>query len=427
MIIINWLVGLFKWMAALQSSVLIPLVLFTFALIARMKFSKALKSSIMVGVGFIGLMAAVGIFAQGVSPVVQDIAKATGYTKLTITDAGVFTLLLVTWGSKIAVFFIPVGLTVNLLMMWAKWTKTLDVDILNYWVWGISAIAVQTLTGSILWGIVAFIINEVVILLIADWTAPKIQEHFGLPGLSIPHGNAALWPPVGIAVASVLRFIPGLNRVKADPESIRKHWGLFGDPAILGFTLGIVLAIIARYSLAKILLLGVTVAAVMVIFPKMVALMMEGLVPISDSVREFSKLHLHRKNVYIGLDAAVLIGYPDVLAVGIILIPIVILMAPLLPGNHVLPLADLAIATPFLVSATMPFLKKGNIVWGVIAGTVIFILALYISGDLAPLYTKAGLASGIAAVPKNTTWTSVGAGSNWVTWIIVKVFKLFGY
>ena len=426
MIVINWFVTLFKWMASLQSSVLVPLALLIFALIAGMNFPKALKHSILVGVGLIGLMAVVGIFGQGVSPVVQAIAKATG-SKLTIADAGVFTLLLVTWGSKIAIFFIPVGLTVNLLMIWAKLTKTLDVDILNYWVWGISAIAVQALTGSTLLGILAFIINEIVILLLADWQAPKIQDQFGLPGVSIPHGNAALWPPVAVVVGFILKFIPGLNKVNADPESIKKNLGIFGEPVILGFILGIILGIIARYSVSNILTLAVTIAAVMILFPKMVAVMMEGLVPISEAVREFAKSHLHRETIYIGLDAAVLIGFPEVIATGIILIPIIIVIAPLLPGNHVLPLADLAIATPFLISTSMPFLKKGNVIWGVIAGTVIFILALYIAGDLAPLYTKAGLLSGVSAVPKDTTWTSLGAGSNWVTWVIVKVFRLFGY
>ena len=425
MSVLNWFASLFKWIASLQSAVLIPLVLFIFALIARMKFSKALRHAILVGVGFIGLMAVVNVFGQGVSPVVQAIAKTTS-SKLTITDAGVFTLLLVTWGSKIAVFFIPVGLAVNLLMLWTKLTKTLDVDILNYWVWGISAIAVQALTGSTLLGILAFIINEIVILKIADWTAPKVQEHFQLPGISIPHGNAALWPPISIAVASILKYIPGLNKVKADPSSIKKRWGTFGEPVILGFILGIILGIIAKYSVAQVLNLAVTIAAVMVLFPKMVAVMMEGLVPISDAVRDFAKSHLNRE-VYVGLDAAVLIGYPEVVATAIILVPLIILMAPILPGNHVLPLADLAIAAPFLISVSMPFLRKGNVIWGVIAGIVIFALALYISGDLAPLYTKAGLESGVAAVPKNATWTSVGAGSNWVTWILVKILKLFGY
>ena len=66
MSVLNWFASLFKWIASLQSAVLIPLVLFIFALIARMKFSKALRHAILVGVGFIGLMAVVNVFGQGV-------------------------------------------------------------------------------------------------------------------------------------------------------------------------------------------------------------------------------------------------------------------------------------------------------------------------------------------------------------------------
>ncbi|MCK4255861.1 hypothetical protein KAX35_03150, partial [candidate division WOR-3 bacterium] len=78
---------------------------------------------------------------------------------------------------------------------------------------------------------------------------------------------------------------------------------------------------------------------------------------------------------------------------------------------------------PFLVSMCMPFLKKGNIFYGIIAGIVIFTISLYVAGDLAPQFTKAGQMMG---VDLGGTWTSVGAGSNWITWFIVKIVQLLG-
>jgi PTS system galactitol-specific IIC component len=114
-----------------------------------------------------------------------------------------------------------------------------------------------------------------------------------------------------------------------------------------------------------------------------------------------------------------------VLAVGIVLVPIVVGLALILPGNHVMPLADLAIATPFLVTMVMPFCR-GNVVRGIIAGTIVFAIALYIAGDLAPAYTAAGAAINLN-VPAGTTWTSIGAGSNWFAWIFYKILQLLGY
>lgn len=412
----------FTWIASLKPFVLVPMAIFIISLIARTKFSQALKSSVLVGIGLIGLSAMVDIFAGGVMPATVQILNNWGGT-LSVVDAGVFTLLTVVWGSSIAVFFIPVGIGVNIFLLIINQTKTFSVDILNYWVWGISGVAVYALTGSMVWGLVAFAINEIIILKIADWTAPRIQEEFELPGVSVPHGNAALWPPVGIAVGWLLDKIPGVNKVNLNPEGIRNKLGTYGEPVILGLVIGAVFAIMGRLSIQDTLATAVSVAAVLVLFPKMLSVLMEGLIPISDKVREWMQ-RKYKKDVYIGLDAAVLVGQPSVLATGILLIPIILGLALVLPGNVVLPVADLAIAAPFLIGMCMPFLKKGNILYGLVAGTIIFAIALYVAGDLAPLFTQAGEMAGISA---EGTWTSIGAGSNWITWVLVKIFQLFGF
>ena len=309
-------------------------------------------------------------------------------------------------------------------MLSLRWTKTLDADILNYWTWGITAIVVYTLTHNVIFALIGFALNEILILLIADWTAPALQKHYNIEGVSVPHGNAALWPPVGIAVNWVIDRIPGLRDLNADPETLATKLGVIGEPVTIGVILGALIGILGREPWDGVLTLAVTLAAVMLIFPRMVNVLMEGLRPISEYLRDFMKRRFNR-DVYIGLDAAILIGYPEVLAVGIVLVPIVVGLA-FLPGNHVLPLADLAIATPFLVSMMMPFLKNGNVVRGIIAGTIVFIIALYSAGDLAPVYTAAGAAIHLN-VPAGTVWTSIGAGSNWFAWIIYKILQLAGY
>jgi PTS system galactitol-specific IIC component len=389
-----------------------------------MKFGRAFRSSVTIGAGLVGLFAMVGVFGSNIGPAVAAFVARTG-VQLDISDLGVFSLLTTTWGSPVAIWFIPVGLAVNLVMLALRLTKTLDADILNYWTWGITAVVIYTLTGSVVFALIGFALNEILILLIADWTAPKIGEHYQIEGTSVPHGNAALWPPVGIAVNWVIDRIPGLRDLEADPQTIADKFGVIGEPVTIGVVLGAALGILAGQPWGGVLNLAVTLAAVMLIFPRMLAVLMEGLRPISEQVRDFMKKRFDR-DVYIGLDAAILIGYPEVLAVGILLVPIVVALALILPGNRVLPLADLAIATPFLVSMAMPFLRRGNVVRGLIAGTIIFIIALYTAGDLAPVYTAAGAAINLD-VPEGVTWTSIGAGSHWFAWIIYKILQLLGY
>ncbi len=413
-----------KSITALPAAVMLPIAIFILSLIAGMKLGKAFRASVLIGVGLIGLNAMINVFGSTVGPVVASFVQNTGIN-LDVSDLGVFTLLTATWGSPIAVWFIPVGLLVNIIMLSVRLTKTLDADILNYWTWGITAIVVYALTGSVWMALIGFALNEILILFIADKTAPVIADHYGITGTSIPHGNAALWPPVGMAMNWVCDKIPGLKKLDADPETIQKRFGVIGEPVFIGAVLGVILGIFGKLAWGSVLNLAVTLAAVMVIFPRMVNIMMEGLRPISEQVRDFMKRRFNR-DVYIGLDAAVLIGYPEVLATGILLIPCIIVLALILPGNRVLPMADLAIAGPFLVTMVAPFCKRGNIVRTLIAGIVIFIIALYTAGDLAPIYAVAGKAAGMD-IPAGTLWTSIGAGSNWFAWIIAKILGLFGY
>ena len=417
-------VSFFQSITSLASFVLLPIAILILSLISGMKLSKAFRASVLIGVGLLGLSTMVNLFASTLAPVVTSFVSNTG-VDLNISDLGVFTLLTATWGSPIAIWFIPVGLLVNIILLALNWTKTLDADILNYWTWGITAIVVYTLTGNVVLALIGFALNEILILFIADKTAPIVAEHYGIEGTSVPHGNAGLWPPFGIAVNWVLDKIPGLNNLDADAETIQRKFGVLGEPVFIGVFLGAALGIFAKLPWTNVLTVSVTLAGVMIIFPRMLNIMMEGLRPISEQVRNFMKERFNR-DVYIGLDAAILIGFPEVLSVGILLIPILIVLALILPGNHVLPLADLAIATPFLMTLVMPFCKKGNIVRGLIAGTVIFAITLYIAGDLAPVFTAAGHASNMDVDP-NVVWTSIGAGSNWFSWIIAKILGLLGY
>jgi PTS system galactitol-specific IIC component len=420
----NTIASLMQAITSLPSAVMVPLAILLIALISGMRFGKAFRSAVLIGAGLVGFNVMFNIFASNFGPAVGAFVQSTGI-QLDVSDLGVFSLLSATWGSPIAIWFIPVGVVVNLLLLMLKGTKTLDADILNYWTWGITAVVVYTLTGSVLLAMIGFALNEILILLIGDWTAPKIDEHFEMPGISIPHGNAALWPPIGIATNWIIERIPGLRDLDADPETISERFGVIGEPVTIGTVLGAAIGILARQPWGSVLNLAITLAAVMLIFPRMLKLLMEGLGPIAEHLREFMKRRFNR-DVYIGLDAAVLIGFPDVLAVGMLLIPIVMGLALILPGNRVLPLADLAIATPFLICMCMPFLKRGNIVRGLIAGTIVFIIALYVAGDLAPIYTAAGNAIGME-VPEGVVWTSIGAGSHWFAWIVAKLLGLFGF
>ena len=71
--------------------------------------------------------------------------------------------------------------------------------------------------------------------------------------------------------------------------------------------------------------------------------------PVSESARNWLNKRFGDREIHIGLDAAVALGHPAVIATALILVPVTVLLAVILPGNKVLPFGDLA-TIPFIVA-----------------------------------------------------------------------------
>ncbi len=410
-----------NWYSALPAAVMIMIGIFLVGLIlARLKVMEAFKSSIYVAAGIIGLNTMVGMFAGTVIPVLIQVIQSTGL-KLNVVDMGVGSAQsFVIFPLHFYAILLAVGLAVNLIMIFLKVTDTFDVDIFNYYVWALSSAYVYTITKSVPLAILAFVITEIVVLKLADITAPAIAREYGLDGISVPHGNAVVFAPVGMLVNWLIEKIPVLAKIDWSPEVIEARFGGLVQPSTLGFVMGVVLGAVGKKGVGECILIGLTISAFMILFPKVLNVLIEGITPVADGMKEFAEKKLNRK-LYIGLDAAVLVGMPDVMATGILLVPVILLLAFILPGNRVLPMADLAIAAPFLISCCMPFCKK-NIFRGFICGIIVFTITLYICTNTAELYTAAAALNG---TPFEGVSTSVGIASTPVSWIIAKVFGLF--
>lgn len=214
-----------------------------------------------------------------------------------------------------------------------------------------------------------------------------VQKYFDLPGISLPTLSSAIFFPIGLLGNAIIDRIPGLNKLNADPETIQKRFGVFGEPMMIGLILGVVIGILAKYDLKGVLNLGINLGAVMLIMPRMVKLLMEGLLPLSDAIRDFlRKRYPDRDDLYIGLDIAVAVGHPSVIATALMLIPMGILLAVILPGNRLLPLGDLA---NLWVPISMVVLAcKGNVIRSFIIGIPILIGNLYVASAIAPVITR---------------------------------------
>lgn len=163
--------------------------------------------------------------------------------------------------------------------------------------------------------------------------------------------------------------------------------GILGESTVLGLILGLIIGILAGWNVKEVLNLGVSTAAVMLLLPRMVSILMEGLAPVSESASEFVKSKFPGREVFIGMDSALAVGHPAAIASSLIMVPIVLLLAIIVPGNKVLPFGDLA-TIPFIVSMMVPIFR-GNVVRTVVASTIALGFGLLLATYISPLFTQA--------------------------------------
>ncbi|WP_196594215.1 PTS galactitol transporter subunit IIC [Pectinatus sottacetonis] len=374
-----------KYILSFGPTVMLPLVLFILAMFFRIPISIALRSSLTVGMGFVGIYAIFGILTNNIGPAAQSMVTHSGIN-LPIVDLGWPPLAAITWGSPIAAFVIPLTILINIALLAFNLTRTVDVDMWNYWHFALAGALVYYSTDSFLLGLLAAGITAIVIFKLADWSAPLVEKYFGLEGISLPTLSSAVFFPIGLLGDKIIDKIPVINKIHIDPQSIQKKFGVFGEPMLIGIILGIMVGILAGYNFKNTLILGINIGAVMFILPRMVKILMEGLLPLSESIKKFlNKKYPNRKDLYIGLDIAVAIGSPAIISTALLLTPLAVIFAFLIPANQVLPLGDLANLAVF--ASMIVLATKGNIFRAIIISIPCMIGDLLIATNIAPFVT----------------------------------------
>ncbi|GAQ16907.1 PTS system galactitol-specific EIIC component [Oceanobacillus picturae] len=405
----------------LGATVILPVAIFLLGLFFGQKPGKAFRSGLTIGVAFVGIFLVIDLLVLNLGPAAQGMVDRLG-VELNVIDVGWPATSSIAWASVVAAFIIPLGLVVNVVMLLTKTTKTMNVDIWNFWHYTFMAAMVYAISDSIVQGLIAAVLFQIICLKVADWTAPMMSEFYELPGVSIATGSTISYAP-GIFLVKGLQKVPGIKNWNSDPETIQKRFGIFGESIFIGLFLGAAIGALAGYSVGDVIEIGMAMAAVMVLMPRMVKILMEGLMPVSESAREWLNKRFGDREILIGLDAAVALGHPAVISTALILVPITVVLAVILPGNAVLPFGDLA-TIPFIV-AFIVGAARGNIVHSVIVGTVMIAISLYIATDVAPMFTQMAENTDFNMPEGSAQISSIDQGGNIVNYVIYKLFSLF--
>ena len=387
--------SVFSYVIGLGAAVMMPVIFTVLGVCVGIRLSKALKSGLLVGVGFVGLGVVTALLTSNLGPALKGMTELH-HLNLPFFDLGWPAAAAVAYSTAVGAFIIPVCLGVNVLMLVVGATRTVNIDLWNYWHFAFLGAMVFFATGSLAWAFYAAIVLYVITLCMADFTAKGFQAFYkDAEGLSIPQPFCQSFTPFAVAIGWLLDRIPGFGRLDIDAEGMKRRFGLFGEPLFLGVVIGCGIATLRSDSwkgvvdsVPSILKLGVTVGAVMELIPRITALFIEGLKPICEQTRGFvEKRFVGLKGLSIGMSPALVIGHPTTLVVSILLIPVIIFLSVLLPGNKFLPLASLA-GMFYLFPCVLP-ITKGNVPKTFVIGLVALVCGLYCVTDLTPAFSKA--------------------------------------
>ena len=227
-----------QFMMDAGSSVFMPVILLILGLIFGLKFGRAIKAGVLVGIGFIGINLVLGLLGDNLAGIVDKLVELYNF-KLTAIDVGWPVAGSVAWANGVLVPIVIVAVLItNIILIALKFTKTLDVDIWNYWQPLFAAGAIYMVTGNMVVAVVSACLIMAIIFKIADFSQPYIESYFGIKGVSVPHVETTGWAIIGIPLNKLIDKIPGLNKIEWTTEKLQEKLGVFGDPIFIGLAMG---------------------------------------------------------------------------------------------------------------------------------------------------------------------------------------------
>lgn len=413
----NGLLNAIQYVIDMGASVMLPIVIAMISVCIGIKVGKAIQSGLMVGVGFVGLSLLINMMSDQLGPAAEAMSKRFGLT-LNVVDIGWPGASPMTWVSNISTIAIPVAILVNVAMLLLKLTRTVNIDVWNIWHMAFTGAITYTVTGNFAIGILGVVVHAALTYKLGDLWAPLMQKYFGLDGLTVPHGGGSCMGVIACVVDAVMDKIPVIRKINITADSLQKKVGVFGEPIVIGGILGTAVGFLAGYTPKDALPLGVNMAAIMVLMPKVVSCITDGLMPLSERAKEILTKRFDDAEFYIGLDPAILLRDSQVITAGLIFIPMTLVMAVLVPGNQVLPFGDLA-TIGFFTSVAVA-VHKGNLFRTLFSGSAIMYMTIWIANETIPWMTK--LAKVTGSMSGDSMVAALDQGGSPVTYVFTQIF-----
>jgi len=373
------------------ATVFVPVILFFICLILGTTVKKAFYSGLYAGIGLTGFTWLINQYIPIIVPVVQNMVKVTNI-QLPVVDIGWQATSIIAYATQAGMIFLGVGLLFQIVLFLVRWTNVFQPSDLwnnySYMAWG-SMIFV--ITKDMWLALAVMLVMNLYSLLFSELLSKRWSTYYNYPNCTIIQLHHVPQTVFAVPMNWVLNKL-GASKVKWSPDELRERLGFIGDPIVLGLLLGLLLGFLGNLNKlatlaawGNIVLVAISTSAVMAIFPRVASLFAQAFAPLTEAARKRTVKNV-TDEIYIGINDASGYGESATLITGIIMIPLMVLVAAILPGNRTLPLVDL-IALPFMVEPIVA-VCNGNIFKAIISAVIWFSFGLYISTVTAPVFTQ---------------------------------------
>jgi len=375
------------------SAIVVPLIIVVICLAFGVEKVKAITAGLNAGIGLLGFSWVINSFAPVIVPAISAFVENTGLN-LPVIDLGWQAVSVIAYATRAGMIFLVFGLLLQLLLYVTKFTNVfMPGDLWNnysYMFWGSM---VYVITNNMWLAIACMFIQVFYNVIFVEMLSKRWSTYYGYPNCVIPALHIAPGTPFAVVGNWVLNKL-GANKVHWDPESLRKNLGFIGEPIFLGLILGFLIGILGHLkdlgtlaAWGNILTIALSTSAIMAIFPRVANIFSSAFMPLTEAARKRTTKGVKKGDeIYIGINDATGYGEAATMISQILLIPIMLLLCAILPGNKVLLLVDL-IAIGYIIQ---PFVAvtNGNIFKTIILSAIWFSIGLYVCTATAPMFTQ---------------------------------------
>ncbi|MBW9322807.1 PTS galactitol transporter subunit IIC [Enterococcus casseliflavus] len=386
-------------MDSFGAAIVVPVIIFFIALVMKVKPKKAFNAALNAGIGLTGFNMIIGAYSPIVTPVVQRMVAETG-VNLRILDTGWQATSVVAYSTQVGMIFLGLGLLMQLILFVLKFTNIfMPSDLWNNYSFMLWGSMLYIATGNLWLSIGLMVLSNLYCFVFSEIVAKRWSTYYGYPSCTITAPHHICSVPLAIGIDWILTKL-GANKVQLNPEKIQEKLGFLGEPTSLGLVLGSLLGLAGNFmrlntleGWGEIATVGIATAAIMAIFPKIAGIFASAFTTITDASKKTAKSGGKNRVWFLAINDAAGYGETSTLLTGMLLMPIVLILAIILPGNETLPMVDL-IAIPYMIELII-CISNGNIFKSLISGTIWCIGGLYMITAVAPIFTEVAMEVGV--------------------------------